>query len=297
MFLVILVRVLLFIMVQYYTAMTILFFFCTSSGDIVYADPIAQRWSTASLENRPFLSLLPFGEDRKGEHFLKAVRDSDPECPTSPWELIIGTSTNYTVATLRGYRLQDNLVIIACTESEELKTMQQSMDELTSELTQAQRQLRRQNHLLQQALYDQRVLVRRLMKMTLPNIPVWDASLILSLTREKESDDHLLETLKEMWGRAGEPDASHIILDMSNMEDLNTNTITRLLTIVRLFRALNLQPLLADAGSGMSNAINQLGLDLQGASLHKDVRQAIMHIGTQQEQQTQPTTEADNETT
>jgi anti-anti-sigma regulatory factor len=266
--------------------MTTLIFSCTHTGYLLYADPTIQRWSIEPIEGKHFLSFLPFGEDRKGEHFLQEVRHATMQSPTPPWELIIGTPTDYVIATVRGYTEGDHMVIFASTQAEELRTMQYSMDDLTSELAQAQRQLRQQNRLLQQALYDQRMLVRRLMKMQIPAIPIWDASILLSLISNDDdhSDAYLQQVLKEIWQRVGDPETRYIIIDMSSTSNqLNADIIKHLLRITKLLREFDVQSLLADAGSGLAKNIKQLGIDIQDTLIHPDIRQAIMHIGRQQQ--------------
>jgi hypothetical protein len=263
--------------------MSVLLFYCTNQGNILYADPAVHQWGLSQLEGKHFVSLLPFDEDHKGEHFLEASRSAKPDDPTLPWELIIGSSTNYTIATFRGFSQDTNIFIIACTQPKELNVMQQAMDELTSELVESQREVRRQNHALQTALYDHRQLLRRVMAMTVPTVPIWDAALVLSLLANSRDKQETQFLLKEIWHRAGRPGIRYVILDMSSMQIFSKDMIRWLLLTTQILQTYAIEPLLANAGSGFVQAMTQFGFDLelQELDLFGDVLQAIAYIGSQ----------------
>lgn len=265
--------------------MSVLLFYCTDEGQILYADPTYRRWSPTPLEGQHFLQLLAFQDDHKGEHFLDAARASHPLDPTLPWELIIGTPTHYTIATFRGYSLDNHIFIAGCTQHDEIRAMQQEMDDLTSELAEAQREVRRQNRALQQSLYDQHQLVRRLMAMAAPAIPIWDVSLIVSLFSATQDEQHKRMVLKELWHRSGMSGAHYVILDLSSTQSASKGLIEQLLIITRLLGKSGIEPLVIDAGLGIIQAIHSSvpDIDTHNVKFFSDIYHAISYISSQED--------------
>lgn len=265
--------------------MSVLLFYCTYEGQVLYADPTYRRWSPTPLEGQHFLGLLAFEDDHKGEHFLEATRAAHPLDPTLPWELIIGTPTYYTIATFRGYSLDNHIFIAGCTQHDEIKAMQQEMEDLTSDLAEAQREVRRQNRALQQSLYDQHQLVRRLMAMAAPAIPIWDVSLVISLLNTASDEQHKRLILKELWHRSGMSGAHYVILDLSSTQSASKDMIEQLLIITRLLGKSGIEPLVIDAGSGIIQAIHSSvsNIDTHNLKLFRDIYHAIGYISSQEE--------------
>jgi anti-anti-sigma regulatory factor len=251
---------------------------CDKEGNIVYANPATQRWRDTPLDGHHFTDLVLFDDVHKGQSFFDAATRAMPDKPTPLWELVIGTEMDYTVATLRGYTMDEWVILVGTTEAENVSEMQQEMLELTSELSEAQREVRRQNRALQQALFDQRDLVRTIMRLTAPLVPIWDASILLSLVDGIKADQ-FEEAMVQIWSRIGEKDAHYVILDMSNITTFQERFINALVDISRVLQSLGVEPLLADAGSGARRAFLKSGVDTRGLNLYDDVHQAVAYVG------------------
>lgn len=258
--------------------MTVLFFNCTNEGQIVFADTGPRIWKNGSLVGHHFLDIIPFRDDNKGENFFSAARKATPHNPTSAWELIVGTPSDYSVVSLRGYTQNNHIFIFGCSQ-EELHMMQREMDELTSELAQAHRKLHRQNLVLSQALYDQRQLVHTLLRLTAPTTPIWNVAMILPMLPKVIHEEFFIETLRQIWYRTGEIESKHILLDMSSVVQINLDVIKQLRGMCQFLQNLNVQPMIIEGGSELKEALVQYRIELPNIILHRDVREAIMYLG------------------
>lgn len=128
---------------------------CDESGEIGYANPAAQRWCQTSLIGQPFSVLLVPEVRPKGQAFFEKACAATPQHPTPPWELVIGHEQAYIVATFRGYKEQSCVFLTAQIETLHENDIHIKMEELTSELVEMQRQLRRQNRTLRQRSEEQ----------------------------------------------------------------------------------------------------------------------------------------------
>lgn len=251
---------------------------CDSAGEIIYANPAAQCWSSRELQGNSFVDLLLEDSKEKGQRFLDTVQMTSWETPTSPWELIIGKKHHYAVAAFRGYREEEILYIVGNVQAETVDKMQQAMSELTSELAEAQRKVYRQNLALQNALQEQRRLVRTILHLTSPAVPVWDGAIILSLLTHTETETRR-KMVREVWQRTGERHTQYVILDMSDVTIVQDAIIYRLVEVVHELQHNGIQPVLTDSGSGLTSAMVQLGIETNGLSICNDVHEAITHIG------------------
>ncbi len=251
---------------------------CHQTGEIVYANPAAQRWSDRPLREQRFTALPLFDDTQKGQKFFDAARLATPDQPTPPWELIIGTSDNYTIATFRGFYQDDQVIIVGNVETETVSKMQQELLDLTSELAESQREVRRQNRALHQSLADQRDLVRTIMRLTSPSVPIWDGALFLQLAGATSRPD-FDRRVHELWHRSGDQSARYVILDMSNITGIDGSMVERVVAASHVLGNLGVQALLSDAGSGLAIALKQRGPNGAGLRLFSDVHQAVSYIG------------------
>ncbi len=244
----------------------------------MYANPAAQRWSDRPLKEQCFTALPLFDDTQKGQKFFDAACHATPEEPTPPWELVIGTSDTYTIATFRGFYQNNQVIIVGNVETETVSKMQQELLDLTSELAESQREVRRQNRALHQALADQRDLVRTIMRLTSPSVPIWDGALFLQLVGPT-SHPKFNQRVQEIWRRSGEQSARYVILDMSNMTSIDGDMVACVMAASQVLGGLHVQTLLADAGSGFAMALKKH--DINGTVFHlfKDVHQAVSYIG------------------
>lgn len=255
---------------------------CTSTGYIRYANPAAQKWLGSTGEGESFLALILPTVQEKGQLFFEAAQVATPQHPTQPWELIVGTDARYTVATFRGYIENNTVVLVGQLESKEISTMQQYMTDLTSELAEAQREVRRQNRSLHKALHNQRQLVRTIMRLTAPAVPIWDMSLLLSLIGDKQ-DDTSRQIVQEIWHRTGQNITSYLILDMSSMYVLDDEALRVLKEAISILQTLGVQPIIADSGSGFAHMLEQTdnSIDTHNIVIYSDVDEAITFVGSQ----------------
>lgn len=259
--------------------LTELVLLCDEMGEIRFANLAIQRWSTIPLAGQSFFHLLVFDDVHKGEKFLSAVLAASPENPTPPWELLIGTESNYTIATLRGYYEDDQAVIVGQAQPKEVSQLQFEMNDLLSELAESQREIRRQNLALHHALSDQRQLVRTIMHLSAPAVPIWNVSIILSFTGESKSSK-VPKIIQEIIQREQSDNLQYIILDMSNVSSEIETVAATLLSMVQVLRTLEIEPVVADADSGIVAALHQQDDEnLQGVQMYQDIHQAVRYVG------------------
>ncbi len=255
---------------------------CTSTGHIRYANPVAQKWLGGPGEGDAFLALILPDVRQKGQLFFEAAQVATPEHPTQPWELIVGTDARYAVATFCGYADGDDVLVVGQLESKEMSTMQQYMTDITSELAEAQREVRRQNRSLHKALHNQRQLVRTIMRLTAPMVPIWDMSLLFSLIGDRRNDV-TRQMVREIWDRTGQNSTSYLILDMSSMYVVDDTTLHVLKETIIILQTLGVQPIVADSGSGFAHRLRQVdsAVDMQNVVVYGDVDEAITFVGSQ----------------
>ncbi len=263
-----------------YELITDLVVHCQEDGTVLYANPAMLKWSDGPLVGRSFFDVLVYDETRKGQLFVQAVGSATPEHPTLPWELLIGTNTCYAIATFAGYRENDVLVLVGHVKPESVIELQQEMDALTSELAESQREVSRQNRLLQQVLSDQRQLVSYIMYLTAPAVPVWDGAVLMELLRET-SGEHLQQMLHEIWQRVGTSEARYLILDMGGLEKPGPDIIQRMIDAVQVLEALGPHVVLADAGSGLLRTVEKQHIETHSLHMVRDVRRAVAYVSGQ----------------
>lgn len=249
---------------------------CDAQGIIIFANQAVQQWNPTPLIGHSFYDLLIFDDTDKGERFFNAVTQATPDHPTDPWELLIGTEATYTIATLRGYFTQQHAIIIGQVQSEEISTLHQEMNALLSELSESQREIRRQNLVLHQALSEQRQLVRTILHLSSPAVPIWNVSMILSLIGKRTTDDMIPRLIQEIIQREQYEPLQYLILDFSTVSP--DSVLETIPIIIQVLQSLEIEPVLADAGSGIIAALRAREIDLP-IPRYQDLHQAITYVG------------------
>jgi anti-anti-sigma regulatory factor len=250
--------------------------YCDPLGHILYANSTAQQWSSGHLYEETFVSLLHPDVHQKGNIFFDAAKKASPQHPTPHWELAVG-HTHYTVATFRGYQHNGHVVLVGQTESSEVSEIQQEMGALTSELSQAQRDLRRQNRSLQQLLDEQRQFVQTIQELTAPAILIWNHVLLLPLVghidtqRAKKITENVLQ-------RVSETQAVYVLLDMSGIAFVDTDVAKHLVHMAQALQLLGAVPVLVGINPDIAETVVQLGIGLDGFIVHNDVYRALAYV-------------------
>ncbi len=235
---------------------------CDETGRIGYANPAAQRWSAVPLVHQPFQALLTPDTGHKGELFLAAARNASFHHPTPSWELALGTVTEYTTGHFRGYREADHLVIIGQIEPADVGAMQRELMLLTSDLTETQRELRRQNRALQQALNEQRRLLETVQALTAPAAPIWKGVLLLPIVGHLDTS-RTAKITRELLKQVSQQRTRYAILDVSGIALIDTSVAKHLLDTTRALRLLGAQTILVGIRPEIAQTMVQLGLHVQ----------------------------------
>lgn len=252
--------------------------YCDLNGYTIYANPTAQHWCPDWQPGTPFIALLHPEVRHKGEAFLLAVKGTSPEHPTPSWELAFGQTVNdYTVATFRGYCQNNHIILIGQTESSEVSNIQKEMVALTSELSQAQRDLRRQNRSLQQLLEEQQQLVQTIQELTAPAVPVWEHVLLLPLVGHIDSR-RAAKITEDLLQRVSMTRAEYVIVDMSGIAIIDSHVAVHLMDMARALRLLGAIPILAGINPASAETIVHLGIELNQFYVRHDVHHAIAFV-------------------
>ncbi len=251
--------------------------YCNPAGLILYANPIAQRWSTEPLEGKPFKTILQPDAAPKGERFFEAACVAPAHNPTPTWDLVLGTPMNYTIAMFRGYSQNGHIVLIGHVESVEVSEMQQEMLAITSELSQAQRDLRKQNHSLQKLLEEQRLLLQTIQDLTTPAVPIWDGALLVPLVGHIDSQ-RANKIAEELLQHVYASQANYVILDMSGMTFIDTTVAHYLINTAQSIRLLGAIPVMVGIKPDVAETIVHLGVDMHGFIMHSDLQHAIAYV-------------------
>lgn len=252
--------------------------YCDQNGRTIYANPTAQHWFPNWQPGTPFITLLHPEVQHKGEAFLAAVKEASSQHPTPLWELAFGHDTNnYTVATFRGYCQNSHMIIIGQAESSEVSDIQKEMVALTSELSQAQRDLRRQNRSLQQLLEEQQQLVQTIQELTAPAVPVWDHVLLLPLVGHIDAQ-RATKITEDLLQHVSTTQAEYVIVDMSGIAVIDTNVAEHLVSMARSLRLLGAIPILVGINPTSAETIVHLGIELNKFYVYHDVHHAIAFV-------------------
>lgn len=254
---------------------------CELSGQVRYANPAAQRWCQDELTGLPFASLLTVDSEAKGLRFLDAARAASPAAPTDHWELTLGSASAYSVGRFRGYRDDDDLVILGEVEPEEVGALQREMLALTSELTESQRDQRRQNRALQQALDAQRRLVETINDLTAPAVPIWPGVLLLPIVGHIDTH-RSARILDGLLQRVEAEHARFVILDVSGIAAVDTQVARQLIDAGAAMRLLGARPILVGINPEIAQTIVHLGVELHGLVLHANLQAALAFVLRQQ---------------
>jgi anti-anti-sigma regulatory factor len=250
---------------------------CDGSNTICFANPAAQRWSSSPLIGQPFVNLFSYAAATKSQHFLAAAHDATPAAPTDAWELPMGDVETYTVASFRGYRDSDETIIIGQVEPAQVAAMQRELLALNSELSEAQREQRRQNHKLQLALEEQRQLFETIIDLTVPAVPIWDRVLLLPLVGH--IDSHRAEQITgQLLTSVTHVQALYVILDVSGISVVDTAVAQQLIQTAHALRLLGVQPILVGISPEIAQTIVNLGLQLTGFVVHADLSNAMAYV-------------------
>lgn len=250
---------------------------CDSTGLIRYANRVAQQWSTESLEGKPFKTILQPDATEKGQRFFEAACLAPTHNPTPPWDLVLGTPTHYTIATFRGYSQNEHTMLIGQVESAEVTEMQQEMLAITSELSQAQRDLRKQNHALQKLLEEQRLLLQTIQDLTAPAVPIWEGALLVPLVGHIDSQ-RANKIAEDLLQHVHASQAIYVILDMSGMTFIDTTVAQHLISTAQSIRLLGAIPVMVGIKPDVAETIIHLGVDMHGFVMHSDLHHAIAYV-------------------
>ncbi|RRR69486.1 MAG: STAS domain-containing protein [Candidatus Viridilinea halotolerans] len=251
--------------------------FCDMEGTIRYANAAAQGLAQGALEGVAFLDFLGSESRVKGEHFLQLVQTTGPDAPTEPWELPVGDAMKYVVVYFRGHREHDQLVIIGEQEPPAVNEMQHELLALTSELSQAQREQRRQNRQLAQALSEQRHLLDTIQSLSVPTVPIWDRVLLLPLVGHFDSRRaDQVNTL--LLNRAAQMRAKFAIIDLSGIALVDTSVAQQLIQSAQALRLLGVQPILVGINPEIAQTVVNLGVSLPGFVIKGDLRDALAFV-------------------
>lgn len=250
---------------------------CDLGGRVAYANPAAQRWSDDELAGQPFAHLLSEESAGKARRFLDAALSSTPERPCEPWELTLAGHAGYRVGQFRGYRDGEDLVVLGQVEAEEVGTLQRELLALTSELTEAQREQRRQNRELQQALVAQRTLIATINDLTAPAVPLWRGVLLLPIVGHLDShrSQRIVDSLLQ---RVQAADIRYVILDVSGIAAIDTAIARQLIDAGQALRLLGATPVLVGINPEIAQTIVQLGVELHGLLMRADLQSALSFV-------------------
>lgn len=250
---------------------------CDLAGRVAYANPAAQRWADDELTGRPFAHLLSEEAAAKGLRFLDAALASDPARPSELWELTLGGHAGYRVGQFRGYRDGDDLIVLGQIEAEQVGALQRELLALTSELTEAQREQRRQNRALQQALADQRELITTINDLTAPAVPIWDGVLLLPIVGHIDShrSQRLVDELLQKVQAGG---TRYVILDVSGIAAIDTAIARQLIDAGQALRLLGATPMIVGINPEIAQTIVHLGVELSGLHMRADLQSALSFV-------------------
>ncbi|MFV9506610.1 MAG: STAS domain-containing protein [Oscillochloridaceae bacterium umkhey_bin13] len=252
---------------------------CDLDGTIGYANTAALELVETPLIGQSFTTLLSPSSQAKGQLFLSLAASASELNPTDPWELPIGNELDYRIVRFRGYAEYQQLVIVGETESPEIGAMQRELLALTAELGEAQREERRQNRQLQQALVEQRTLLDTIQQLSAPSLPVWDRVLLLPLVghfdsaRANQVNSLLLE-------RAAAARAQFVILDLSGIALVDTAVAQQLIQTAQALRLLGVQPVLVGVNPEIAQTVVNLGVELPGFIIRRDLHSALAYVLT-----------------
>jgi anti-anti-sigma factor len=257
--------------------LTELVLFCNENGRIFYANPAAQQYSRQMLEGQPFTSLLVPDGARKGEEFFAAARAANLDAPTPPWELALGTVADYVMANFRGYHNGDHIVLIGEVEPAHVSQMHREMVQLTSELSEAQRQVQRQNRALQKSLDEQQRLMQTIQDLSAPIAPISDDVLLMPLVGH--IDSHRANKItEEILHHVNARRARYVILDITSIIMIDTAVARHLLDTAQAIRLLGAQTVLVGVSPSIAETIVHLGIDLHTFVMHSDLQHAIAYV-------------------
>jgi anti-anti-sigma factor len=258
--------------------LTELVVFCDLAGIISYANPAAQRWSDTPLKGQPFSALLMPESSHKGTLFFEVARRSSCREPMLPWELTLGTAAQYTVANFHGYSDNGCIVVIGRVAPDETNEMQQELLQLTLELAETQREQRRQNRILQEALQEQRYLLKTIHDLTAPAVPIWEGVLLLPLIGQ--IDSHRANAIaSELLQRVSHSRTRYVILDVSGIAMVDTAVARHLIDTAQMLRLLGAQPILVGINSDIAHTLVHLGLNLHDfITVRSDVQHAVAYV-------------------
>jgi anti-anti-sigma regulatory factor len=261
-----------------YDLLTEIILCCDGQGTILYANALAHQWSTRGLTGESFTHMLHATAMTKGQRFFEEAKQTYPHTPTSAWELALGEEDHaYKVVTFRGYRSEDVVVLVGYPEPQEVSDIQQEMIELTSELAEAQRELRRQNRSLQALIDEQHHLLQTIRDLTAPAVPLWDNVLLLPLVGHIDSG-RAEKITEDLLTSVSTYQAEYVILDMSGLTMIDTTIASALMGMAQALRLLGATPVLVGINPSIAETIVHLGIPIQDVIIHNNLKRAIQYV-------------------
>lgn len=250
---------------------------CDETGLIQHANAAARRRSSTLLEGQHFTTLLVADAVEKGKNFFAAARAATPQQPAAAWELSLGTVSDYVMASFSGYRSNGQVIVLAEVEPDYVGQMQHDMQELTSELAEAQRQLRRQNRALQTSLDEQRRLLQTIQELSAPIAPIADGVLLLPLVGHIDSQ-RAQRITSEILQRVNASRTHYVILDVTSIASIDTAVAQHLIDTARSLRLLGARPVLVGFNPAIAETVVHLGIDLREFTMQSDLQHAIAYV-------------------
>lgn len=260
-----------------YTHLSEVVICCDRTGRVAYANPAAQRWCEEDAQGQPFINLLAPEAAQKGLRFFEAARTATHATPTAPWELTLGDARNYTIGSFRGFAEGDDVMLIGQIQPPEVGTMQRELLALTSELSEAQREQRRQNRVLRQALEEQGRLLETVRDLTAPAVLIWRQVLLLPLVGQIDGQ-RVRHISEQLFARAHALQARYVIMDLSGLALTDTSIAQELIAIAQSLRLQGIQTILVGINPETAQTIVHLGIELPGFIVHSDLYQAMAFV-------------------
>jgi anti-anti-sigma regulatory factor len=190
---------------------------------------------------------------------------------------MLGTSEHYTSAQFYGYHDTDHIVIVGHAEPAHVGRMQQELVDLTSELAETHRQIRRQNQALQKALDEQHQLLDTIQQLTMPAVPIWERVLLLPLVGYIDSQ-RAERITSQLLARVGTARAHYVILDVSAIADIDTAVARHLIGTAQALRLLGARPVLVGISPELAETVTTLGIGLHEFVVQSDLQHAVAYV-------------------
>jgi anti-anti-sigma regulatory factor len=260
---------------------------CDLEGRLLYLNPAARAYHPGVGPGSRFGELLLDEAAAKGEAFLAAAERASAAAPSATWELPLRLAEKpggYRIASFSGYAYSGQsaeratrIVIIGHVAAEQANAMQEELLALNSELSQAQREQRRQNRLLQDALEQQSRLLQTIRELSVPVVPIWEGVLLLPLIGNFDSQ-RAAQLTERLLVAVSAQRARFVILDVSGIAAIDTAVAQHLIGAAQSLRLLGAQPVLVGISPEIAQTIVGLGVQLSGFVTLGNLQHAVAYV-------------------